>query len=116
MQYEYERAAFIHAFIRTKQAMLKDQLEGVSGDEMELKETFWDNVTMNFSNTEDAQETISSIKQQAELLNERERSGELMKKQMSTLRRLADSPYFGRIDMKEKGEDRQRRCTLVWLL
>ncbi|WP_078391707.1 RNA polymerase recycling motor HelD [Shouchella patagoniensis] len=105
MQYEYERAAFIHAFIRTKQAMLKDQLEGVSGDEMELKETFWDNVTMNFSNTEDAQETISSIKQQAELLNERERSSELMKKQMRTLRRLADSPYFGRIDMKEKGAD-----------
>ncbi len=80
LQYEYERAAYIHAFIRTKQAMLKDQLEGVSGDEMELKETFWENVTMNFSNSEDAQETISSIRQQAELLNERERSGELMKK------------------------------------
>ncbi|GAF13650.1 ATP-dependent DNA helicase [Bacillus sp. JCM 19045] len=104
MQYEYERAAYIHAFIRTKQAMLKDQLEGVSGDEMELKETFWENVTMNFSNSEDAQETISSIRQQAELLNERERSGELMKKQMRTLRRLAHSPYFGRIDLKEEGE------------
>lgn len=104
LQYEYDRANYIHAFIRTKQAMLKDQLEGVSGDEMELKETFWENVTMNFSNSEDAQETISSMRQQAELLNERERSGDLMKKQMKTLRRLADSPYFGRIDLKEDGE------------
>ncbi|WP_342752877.1 RNA polymerase recycling motor HelD [Shouchella clausii] len=105
MQYEKERAAYIHAFIRTKQAMLREQLEGVAGDEMELKETFWDHVTVNFSNSHEIQETISSIKQQAELLHERERSGALIKKQMRTLRRLADSPYFGRIDLKIEGED-----------
>lgn len=85
--------------------MLREQLEGVAGDEMELKETFWDHVTVNFSNSHEIQETISSIKQQAELLHERERSGALIKKQMRTLRRLADSPYFGRIDLKIEGED-----------
>ncbi|WP_059103263.1 RNA polymerase recycling motor HelD [Shouchella shacheensis] len=102
--YEQERAAFIHAYIRTKQALLREKAEGVSSDEMELKETFWENVTVNLSNTEDAAETISSIKQQAELLNERERSGELVKRHMKTLRRLAESPYFGRIDLIEEGE------------
>ncbi|WDF03974.1 RNA polymerase recycling motor HelD [Shouchella hunanensis] len=107
MQYEYERAAFIHAFIRTKQTLLKQQLEGVHEDEKEIKETFWDNVTMNFSNTEDAEETISSIRQQAELLHERERSSDVMKKQMKTLRRLANAPYFGRIDLKEEGQKQE---------
>ena len=104
MQFEFERAAFIHAFIRTKQTLIKQQLEGVTEDEKEIKETFWDNVTMNFSNAEDAEETISSIRQQAELLHERERSEEVLKKQMQTLRRLAHAPYFGRIDLKEQGQ------------
>lgn len=104
LDWERQRAAYIHAFIRTKQALLKSKVEGVHADERELKETFWNDVTVNFSTADDTAETISSIKQQAELLNERERSAALIKKQMKTLRRLAESPYFGRIDVKEDGQ------------
>src|SRR5690625_6239540 len=49
-------------------------------------------------------ETQASIRQQAELLSERERTHGQLHKQLKRLEQLEDSPYFGRIDFKEDGE------------
>lgn len=44
------------------------------GDILELRQGFWDDVTVNMDEPDEAIETYASIKQQAELLSERERS------------------------------------------
>ena len=54
---------------------------------------------------DDMIETAASIKQQAELLSERERTHKHLDRHLRTLSRLKYSPYFGRIDFLEEGEE-----------
>lgn len=70
---------------------------------------FWDDVTVNFDDPGEAAETYASMKQQAELLSERERGHRHAGKQLSRLMRLKPSPYFGRIDFLEEGESAAER-------
>jgi DNA helicase II / ATP-dependent DNA helicase PcrA len=76
----------------------------VTSDVVEIKSTFWNDVTINLDEPDDILETHYSIKQQAELLSERERTRGQIDKQLKTLNRLKFSPYFGRIDFLEDGE------------
>ncbi len=75
----------------------------VKGDIVDFRKNFWDDVTVNFEDAVETAETYASMKQQAEVLSERERSQKHMDKQIETLRRLESSPYFGRIDFTEQG-------------
>ncbi|MFT8323055.1 MAG: RNA polymerase recycling motor HelD [Bacillus sp. (in: firmicutes)] len=86
-----------------------DQFEKASmkigGDVGQIRKTFWQDVTVNLDEPDDVLETHTSIKQQAELLGERERSYGQLHKQLKTLTKLKSSPYFGRIDFKEAGQE-----------
>lgn len=73
-------------------------------DVVQIRKHFWDDVTVNVDNAEEAVETAASIKQQAELLSEREQSHRHAYNQLKGLKRLQQSPYFGRIDFIEDGE------------
>ncbi|WIY59145.1 RNA polymerase recycling motor HelD [Bacillus arachidis] len=73
-------------------------------DVVQIRKHFWDDVTVNVDNTEEAIETAASIKQQAELLSEREQSHRHAYQKLKGLQRLQQSPYFGRIDFLEDGE------------
>ncbi|MHC6047440.1 RNA polymerase recycling motor HelD, partial [Listeria monocytogenes] len=70
-----------------------------------LRKTFWDDIKINLENPEDAGETISSIKQEAEILSERERTHAHVDKQRKILSRLKESPYFARVDFLENNEE-----------
>lgn len=65
---------------------------------MHIKKTFWDDVTVNIDGPDEVIETMYSIRQQAELLADRERTHEQIDKQLKTLARQKESPYFGRVD------------------
>lgn len=84
---------------------MQSQGSNVQSDTLELRKTFWQDVTVNLDEPDDVIETFTSIKQQAELLSERERSQDQINKRLKTLTRLKDSPYFGRIDFHEQGEE-----------
>ncbi|MCD4839874.1 AAA family ATPase [Neobacillus sedimentimangrovi] len=83
---------------------LKSNRKKVTSDVLEIRKTFWEDVTVNLDEPDDVIETAASIKQQAELLSERERTDHQLVKQLKTLERLKYSPYFGRIDFLEEGE------------
>ncbi|WP_307728684.1 RNA polymerase recycling motor HelD [Alkalicoccobacillus plakortidis] len=70
-----------------------------------LRKTFWEDVTVNMDNPEDALETMFSIKQQSELLGERERTHGQMDQTIKSLERVKSSPYFGRIDFCADGQE-----------
>ncbi len=77
-----------------------------------FRKHFWDDVTVNFDNPDDAVETYASVKQQADVLSERERNHRHAQNQLSTWKRLRQSPYFGRIDFREEGEPATERIYL----
>ncbi|MCR8845695.1 UvrD-helicase domain-containing protein [Paenibacillus sp. SC116] len=105
-QFEAEqlRVARVLECINDRLDNLKDELKYVKGDVVSIRQTFWDDVTVNVEDASEEAETAASIKQQAELLSERERSYRRAHKQAKILQRLQQSPYFGRIDFQEKGE------------
>jgi DNA helicase II / ATP-dependent DNA helicase PcrA len=84
---------------------LRQEMSGVTSDIINIRKTFWDDVKVNFDNADDALETHTSIKQQAELLAERERSHQHSHSKLKMLEKLTYSPYFGRIDFNEYGEE-----------
>lgn len=90
--------------IEKKQVKLKGKSGTVKESIIKLRKNFWDDVTINLDEPDDVIETQASIKQQAELLSEKERSHGHMYEQLKTLDRLHDIPYFGRIDFHEEKE------------
>ncbi|OES44808.1 RNA polymerase recycling motor HelD [Domibacillus iocasae] len=103
-QKEQLRVNEVIDIIDQKQAEIKEKTghlkEGIIG----LRNNFWEDVTVNMDEPDDVIETQAGIKQQAELLQERERSHGQLFNELKKLDRLRRSPYFGRIDFQESGE------------
>lgn len=104
LKMEQNRVDLVIDQIEKKAKKLQKNTGGVTKDVLELRKTFWEDVTVNLDDPDDRIETAASIKQQAELLSERERTYKQMDNQLRTLERLKFSPYFGRIDFLENGE------------
>jgi DNA helicase II / ATP-dependent DNA helicase PcrA len=101
---EQEQVDHLVQVVYKKEKELKQKNNKVTSDVLEIKTTFWNDVTINMDEADDIAETYSSIKQQSQLLSERERTRGLIDKQLKVLNRLKYSPYFGRIDFLEDGE------------
>lgn len=71
------------------------------GDVVGIRQEFWDDLAVNFSDTTELGETWSSIVQQAELLAERERSHRVASTAAGKLALQRDNPYFARVDFAE---------------
>ncbi|GJM80197.1 hypothetical protein HMSSN139_26930 [Paenibacillus sp. HMSSN-139] len=69
-----------------------------------MRKDFWDEVTVNFSEADDVGETSTSLRQQSQVLAEREKSHQHASIALGKMKRLKQSPYFGRIDFAEDGE------------
>lgn len=101
---EQKRVTDVVEKVSEKIKINQKHLGGVRNEIVDIRNRFWEDVTVNFDESDDAVETAVSMKQQSELLSERERTHHHAQKELSTLKRLQDSPYFGRIDFKEEGE------------
>lgn len=83
---------------------LEAQVGEMRGDVVGLRKEFWDEVTMNFAEPDDLGETSTSMRQQSQVLAEREFGHKRAYSQLGKLRRLKNSPYFGRIDFRESSD------------
>lgn len=92
------------AAMRDKLAELQGTMQGVRGEIVEFRRHFWDDVTINLSTLDDLVETHFAIRQQAEVLGERERRYQQAVKTQRTLERQVSSPFFARIDFRYEGE------------
>ena len=92
---------------------LKQEVGLLQEDVVDIRKHFWDDVTVNDDHPDDITETFVSMKQQAEVLSQRERSHRHGFQQLAVLRKLQDSCYFGRIDFSEAGTS-GRRSDLYW--
>jgi DNA helicase II / ATP-dependent DNA helicase PcrA len=101
---EQKQVDYLIKVVQEKSAKLQKNSQKVSADVQEIKTTFWNDVTVNFDEFDDILETHYSIRQQAQLLSERERSRGQIDKQLKIMEKLKSSPYFGRIDFLEEDE------------
>lgn len=80
---------------------IKKYASAKKADIVDNRKNFWEDVRINFDDAGEAAETYRSIKQQADVLLEKERSYKQGQKQLNMLKRMRQSPYFGRVDFKE---------------
>lgn len=100
---EQARVTEVTDKIGRKITQLEADVGLVRGDVIEMRKEFWDEVTVNFSNPDDLGETSTNLRQQSQVLSERERSHLQSSKALKKYKRLVYSPYFGRIDFREEG-------------
>lgn len=112
LQQEQQRVTDVTGLIRARIEELRKQVGGLREDIVEIRRNFWDDVTVNFEDAAESAETHASMKQQAEVLSERERSHRHAEQQLITLMKLEQTPYFGRIDLVEQGETSADRIYL----
>ena len=101
---EQNRVEYVVDQIKNRLISLGEQISETKKDIVEIRKNFWDDVRINIDDAVEAAETYASIKQQAEVLSERERRHRQDQNQITNLQRLKDSPYFGRIDFLENNE------------
>lgn len=112
---ERTRIEHVIAAIATKKAQFAAQMDDVTGEMSDLRRHFFKDVTVNFADESEAAETTAAIKQQTELLAERERTFGQALKQSRVLERMEHSPYFARIDFVERIEGMEQQVESIYL-
>lgn len=100
---EQEHLDYVLDLINTKAKKLRKSIKTVEGEARDLNSHFFDDVKLDYDGYSTSMETALSIHQQQQLLAEREHDWQHSAKQLETINRLKESPYFARVDFKEKG-------------
>ncbi|WP_310832911.1 RNA polymerase recycling motor HelD [Paenibacillus pedocola] len=103
-QAEQERVTGITKLLTARIRQLSEELGLHRSDVVDMRKDFWEEVTVNFSSPDDLGETSTSLRQQAQILNERERHHLQSSKALKKYKKLVVSPYFGRIDFSDSGD------------
>lgn len=111
-QEEQQRVTGITRLLSGRIRLLSEELGLHRTDVVDMRKDFWEEVTVNFSSPDDLGETSTSLRQQAQILNERERHHLQSSKALKKYKKLVVSPYFGRIDFKESAEEPAERIYL----
>ncbi|NUU64258.1 RNA polymerase recycling motor HelD [Paenibacillus agri] len=98
---EQERVTQVTQILSGHIRQLSEELGLHRTDVVDMRKEFWEEVTVNFSSPDDLGETSTSLRQQAQILNERERHHLQSSKALKKYKKLVVSPYFGRIDFSE---------------
>lgn len=102
-QLEQQRVDRVMRIIEQQLNTIQTDVLDTKDEIVDFRKTFWDDVTLNFDSMDEIIESHASMKQQAEVMQERERTYRHAEKQAKILRKLQQSPYFGRIDFTEEG-------------
>jgi len=104
-QQEQERLKWVRNKLKARINELEPEVAGLRDQATDIRKRFWEEVTINTSTQEDFEETFYTINQQSALLAERERGLKQLQQQWKNMNRLLSSPYFGRLDFHEEGQE-----------
>lgn len=96
---EKQRVQEVTEQIAVKITELEEQVGQVQSDVVEIRKHYWDEVTMDMSTSEDAVESIASMRQQSEVLSERERTHRQVTRTLGKLRKLVHFILAGSISL-----------------
>lgn len=80
------------------------QLDKAHRETKSVERNYGDNTRVNITEADDRIETNAAVQQQKQLVSRAVETESILKQQMGQLKDLAKSPYFGRIDINEDGD------------
>ena len=104
LRQEQKRVDSVMETITEQINRLEDETTQASGTKwLNIRKHFWDEVKVNTDTFDDYLETIIGLRQEAQALSVSQSTHRHASKRLSTLRRMQEVPYFGRIDFIEEG-------------
>ncbi|WP_137625085.1 RNA polymerase recycling motor HelD [Lactiplantibacillus pingfangensis] len=101
---EQEHLDYVVDKIRVEQTKQSETIERSENDQADIKQNFYNDVNIKTDSYEGMMETGLSVRQQQQMLDERQNSWQHATKQLSTLKKLEKNAYFARLDFHEAGE------------
>lgn len=92
------------AKIRVAEDQQSETIQRSEQDQADIKQNFYNDVNIKTDSYEGMMETGLSVRQQQQMLDERQNSWQHATKQLSTLKKLEKNAYFARLDFHEHGE------------
>jgi len=106
---ERKRVEDVEAKLRREIGRLGPLVGSLREQVVDIRQNFWDGVSIDLGTADDVLETYASMRQQAEVLTEREIGHKNLADRLKRTQRLLPSPYFGRVDFTEAGERSSER-------
>lgn len=103
VRHEQQRVDRIMQIIADRIREMEEETSRRQNEVVNIRRHFWDEVKVNTDTFDDYLETIIGLRQEAQNLSVNESTQRHASKRLSTLRRMQDIPYFGRIDFIEEG-------------
>ncbi|MGM0835251.1 MAG: RNA polymerase recycling motor HelD [Bacillota bacterium] len=107
LQQEQERVDSVMETITKEITSLEEETVRRRNEVVHIRRHFWDEVKVNTDSFDDYLETIIGLRQEAQALSVSQSTHRHAAKRLSTLRRMQENPYFGRIDFIEEGNSTQ---------
>ncbi|MGG0664484.1 RNA polymerase recycling motor HelD [Viridibacillus arvi] len=106
---EQKRVDSVIETITERISKLEEETSRRQNELVNIRKHFFDEVKVNLDTFDDYLETIIGLRQEAQALTVSQSTDRHVYKQLSTLRRMKEVPYFGRIDFIEEGESAQEQ-------
>ncbi|WP_062106075.1 RNA polymerase recycling motor HelD [Bacillus niameyensis] len=103
LQQEQKRLDTVMETIMEEINRLEEETSKRRNEVVQIRKHFWDEVKVNTDTFDDYLETIIGLRQEAQALSVSQSTHRHASKRLSTLRRMEEIPYFGRIDFIEEG-------------
>src|SRR5690606_34539642 len=109
LQQEQKRVDCVMETITKDINRLEEETSRRKNEVVQIRRHFWDEVKVNTDTFDDYLETIIGLRQEAQALSVSQSSHRYASKRLSTLHRMQEIPYFGRIDFIEEGTSMQEK-------
>jgi len=103
-QLEQKRVDSVVEIITERISKLEDETSRRRNELVTIRKHFWDEVKVNVDTFDDYLETIIGLRQEVQAISISESTDRQVSKRLSSLRRMQEMPYFGRIDFIEEGD------------
>lgn len=109
LQLEQKRVDSVMETITEEINRLENETARRRNEVVNIRKHFWDEVKVNTDSFDDYLETIIGLRQESQALSVSQSIHRHASKRLSTLRRMQEVPYFGRIDFIEEGNSTQEQ-------
>lgn len=109
LQREQKRVDRVMETITEEISRVEEEAARSRNEVVQIRKHFWDEVKVSTDTFDDYLETIIGLRQEAQALSVNMSTHKHASKRLSTLRRMQEVPYFGRIDFIEEGNSNQEQ-------
>ena len=109
LQQEQKRIDSVMETIHEQINRLEDETSRRRNEVVHIRKHFWDEIKVSTDSFDDYLETIIGLRQEAQALSVSQSTHRHASKRLSTLRRMQEVPYFGRICFLEEGDSTQEQ-------